>query len=324
MKSNEPDNTSAAASEAGGMKPVRRPVGAAERSDDHISDRPIVDMGDGALVIDRWRLADALLPGVLAAGRLEIDAWDDEDLCVQMKTDRTPVTIADHQAEEVIHAALQKVAPGILVIGEETHGANRKPNSGEPFFLVDPLDGTRDFIDHLPQFTVNVALIDHGRPMFGMIFAPALDLLFVTTGVGHAIMADVACRKSLKQLASYMPQTIHTRPSDPENLKAFASRSHMDAVTGDILQKIGKCKPIQIGSSLKFCLIAQGEGDVYVRHGPTSEWDTAAGEAILEAAGGTVTTLDGKKLTYGGANGGYLNPDFVAWGDPDLISSFDI
>lgn len=287
-------------------------------------ERPIVDMGDGALVVDRWRLADAILPGVLAAGRLEIDAWDDEDLCVQMKTDRTPVTIADHQAEEVLHAALNKVAPGILVIGEETYGGSRRPKAGEPFFLVDPLDGTKDFIDHLPQFTVNVALIDHGRPIFGMIFAPALDLLFVTTGIGHAIMADVACRKSLKQLASYVPQTINTRQSDPEKLKAFASRSHMDDVTCDILDQIGQCDRVQIGSSLKFCLIARGEGDVYVRHGPTSEWDTAAGEAILEAAGGTVTTLDGKKLSYGGAHGAYLNPDFVAWGDPELISQFDV
>ncbi|MEL7049015.1 MAG: inositol monophosphatase family protein, partial [Pseudomonadota bacterium] len=218
-------------------------------------DGPVVTVTDGDMLIDRWRLADALLPGVLAAGRLEIDAWDDEDLGVQIKADRTPVTIADHEAEEILRKALETVAPDILVIGEESFDATRRPGKSEPFFLLDPLDGTKDFIDHLPQFTVNVALIDHGRPIFGMIFAPALDLLFVTTGIGHAIMADVACRKSLKQLASYAPQTIHTRQSDPDNLKAFASRSHMDAATGDILRRIGKCQPVQMGSSLKFCYI---------------------------------------------------------------------
>lgn len=283
---------------------------------------PIAVDPSGHLVIDHYRLADCLVPAVLAAGRLEMDAWDDEDLCVRMKVDRTPVTDADHNAEEILVSALSEVAPDVLVVGEESSGETRAPEAGEAFFLVDPLDGTRDFIDHLPQFTVNVALIQGGRPVFGMIFAPALDMLFVTTSGQSAIMADVACRKTPKQLAAYRTQEIHTRRANPNDLRAYASRSHMDNRTADILQRIGPCERTHMGSSLKFCFIAQGLGDIYVRHGPTCEWDTAAGEAILRAAGGTVTTFGGDALEYGGGEHGYRNPAFVAWGDPHLICRF--
>lgn len=273
---------------------------------------------DGTVALDRQRLADALLPAVLAAGRVEMTRWDDAEIAVRIKSDETPVTEADHEAEEVLIAALSCVAPGVLVIGEETFEQTRAPRDGEPFFLVDPLDGTHDFIEHIPEFTVNVALIEHGRPVFGMIYAPALNALFVTTAPDCARMALIECHQTTSSLDGCRSRPIQTRPSDPENLIAFSSRKHNDAQTCEILARMGTCAATPVGSSLKFCLIARGYGDVYVRRGPTSEWDTAAGEAILEAAGGAVTTFDGGKIVYGGAERRYRNPFFVAWGDPRL------
>lgn len=274
--------------------------------------------GDGLVDVDRSRLADALLPAVLAAGRVEMTAWDDKDISVNEKPDHTPVTEADHQAEALLQAALADVAPGILVVGEETHEETRAPALNEPFFLVDPLDGTRDFIAHEPEFTVNIALIELGRPVFGMIYAPALDALFVTTAADHSIMALIDCKATTTTLKGCRTRPIQTRPSDPENLIAFTSRRHTDETTRETLNRIGNCETTPMGSSLKFCLIARGYGDLYVRRGPTSEWDTAAGEAILQAAGGEVTAFDGTLLTYGGAERKYRNPHFVAWGDPAL------
>lgn len=280
---------------------------------------PAVRVLDGGkLVLDRERLADALLPAVLAAGRVEMKRWDDDDLTVRMKSDDTPVTEADHEAEELLVTALAAVAPGVLVIGEEKFEQTRAPRGSEPFFLVDPLDGTHDFIEHIPEFTVNVALIEHGRPVFGMIYAPALNALFVTTAPDCARMALIECHQSTTSLKDCRSRPIQTRTSDPDNLIAFSSRKYSDAETCEILKKMGTCAATPVGSSLKFCLIARGYGDVYVRRGPTSEWDTAAGEAILDAAGGEVTTFDGGKIIYGGAERRYLNPFFVAWGDPSL------
>lgn len=273
---------------------------------------------DGSVALDCERLADALLPAVLAAGRVEMTRWDDAEITVRLKSDETPVTEADHEAEEVLVAALASVAPGVLVIGEETFESSRPPRDGEPFFLVDPLDGTRDFIDHIPEFTVNVALIEHGRPVFGMIYAPALNALFVTTARDCARMALIECHTTTTSLKACRSRPIQTRASDPDNLIAFSSRKYNDAETCEILKTMGTCAATPVGSSLKFCLIARGYGDVYVRRGPTSEWDTAAGEAILEAAGGEVTTFDGGKIVYGGAERHYRNPYFVAWGDPRL------
>lgn len=282
-------------------------------------DGTVSKSANGKYTLDYSGLADALLPAVLAAGRIEMAAWDDEGLQVRHKVDDSPVTDADHDAEDVLIVALSQAAPGVLVIGEERAGETRAPVGDEPFFLVDPLDGTRNFIEHLPEFTVNVALIVDGRPVFGMIYAPALQALYVTTSLNSAVEAKVACGETPHGLAGCRTTPIRARRSDPEELVALASRSHCGDEIDGLLAKLGKCRTRCMGSSIKFCLIARGEGDVYLRTGETSEWDTAAGEAILRAAGGAVTSFDGKSLVYGQAGDGYRNPPFVAWGDKALM-----
>lgn len=282
-------------------------------------DKPVSNDGNSDYKLDYRALADALLPAVLAAGRIEMAAWDDEGLQVSRKADNSPVTSADHDAEDVLIVALAEAAPGVLVVGEERAGQTRAPVGNEPFFLVDPLDGTRNFIEHLPEFTVNVALIENGRPVFGMIYAPALQALYVTTSADSAVEAKVACGESPEGLEGCRVTPIRARESDPELLVALASRSHCGDEIDGLLAKLGRCETRCMGSSIKFCLIARGEGDVYLRTGETSEWDTAAGEAILRAAGGAVTSFSGQPLIYGRADGQYCNPPFVAWGDKALM-----
>lgn len=285
-----------------------------------VSGSPAVGWRDDVFHLDHARLVDALLPAVLSAGRIEMAAWEDENLQVLCKSDDSPVTEADHAAEDVIIAALKVAAPGIHVVGEETGSSVRKPEEGEAFFLVDPLDGTRNFIEHLPEFTVNIGLIRHGRPVFGMIYAPAMKALYATVSPDAAVEVKVACGEAPSGLAECCDvHPMRTRRSDKADLLAFASRSHRGAHMDELLSLVGTCQTKHMGSSLKFCLIARGEGDVYVRHGETSEWDTAAGEAILDAAGGQVTTFDGKSLVYGGQGRQYRNPPFVAWGDKQLV-----
>ena len=279
----------------------------------------MIKEANGRYTLDYSGLADALLPAVLAAGRIEMAAWDDAGLQVSRKSDDSPVTAADHDAEDVLILALAQAAPGVLVIGEERAGETRAPVGNEPFFLVDPLDGTRNFIEHLPEFTVNVALIVDGRPVFGMIYAPALQALYVTTSVDSAVEAKVACGETPHGLAGCLTSPIRARSSDPDELVALASRSHCGDEIDGLLAKLGRCETRCMGSSIKFCLIARGEGDLYLRTGETSEWDTAAGEAILRAAGGAATAFDGKALVYGRAGESYRNPPFVAWGDKALM-----
>jgi 3'(2'), 5'-bisphosphate nucleotidase len=259
------------------------------------------------------RLLEALLPAVLAAGRAEMRHFG-SGVAVETKADTTPVTVADHVAEEILLAGIGKAAPGIPVIAEEAVAAGKMPSIGNAFFLVDPLDGTRAFIRQSPEFTINIGLIENRCPVFGIIYAPALAQLFATLAPDKAVEVAIAPDAGPASLADLRTKRLTTRKPNPQALVAFASRSHATESTDAFLQRLPIAEKRRASSSLKFCLIARGEADLYARLGQTSEWDTAAGHAILSAAGGTVTTLEGVPLQYGKSDAGFANPHFVAWG----------
>lgn len=222
------------------------------------------------------------------------------------KADLSPVTAADEESEELILRRLGEIAPDIPVIAEESAAAGRMPDlSSGPFFLVDPLDGTREFLDRNGEFTINIALIENGDPVAGIVYAPALERMFLGWQ-GSAF----------EQRNSDGPvHPISTRAPVKGTWRAVASRSHRDAETNRFLAHNGISDIVAAGSSLKFCLLASGEADVYPRFGPTMEWDTAAGHAVLLAAGGRVTLEDTTTpLRYGKRDLGYRNPNFIAWG----------
>jgi 3'(2'), 5'-bisphosphate nucleotidase len=235
-------------------------------------------------------------------------------LDVDRKADSSPVTAADRESEAILIEALAKAAPGIPVVAEESVASGSIPMVGDAFFLVDPLDGTREFINKCGEFTINVGLIEAGRPVFGLVYAPALGELFATIGPGRAVMTEVAPDAPARALTDYTLRPLLARIPDAAALVAVESRSHRNAKTEAYLARFAVQDSRRCGSSLKFCLIAKGEADFYPRLGETSEWDTAAGQAILEAAGGTVVMLDGAPLRYGKSGSGFLNPHFVAWG----------
>jgi 3'(2'), 5'-bisphosphate nucleotidase len=224
------------------------------------------------------------------------------DFQARAKADGSPVTEADERADAVIRPALAALAPGVPVVSEEHMANEGAPAVAGDFWLVDPLDGTKEFIQRNGEFTVNIALVGDRSPMLGVVYAPALDLLYAgATGVGA--FTEHAGRRS----------TIACRATPPEGLTVVSSRSHGDeAALEQFLAGRRVASAITAGSSLKFCRIAAGEADLYPRLGRTMEWDTAAGHAVLAAAGGRVTELDGTDLRYG--KSGFANPHFVASG----------
>ena len=222
------------------------------------------------------------------------------------KADQSPVTAADEEAEEFILRRLQDIAPGTPVLAEESAAAGRVPDlASGTFFLVDPLDGTREFLNRNGEFTVNIALVASGAPVAGVVFAPARGRLFY--GFGDSAWEQGADEAS--------PRAIRTVAPTAGAVRAVASRSHRDPATDAFLAGHNVSQIVSAGSSLKFCLLASGEADLYPRMGPTMEWDTAAGDAVLRAAGGRVTLEDGvTPLAYGKADAGFRNPTFIAWG----------
>lgn len=225
---------------------------------------------------------------------------------VRTKQDQSPVTAADEEAEEFILPLLREIAPALPVLAEESAAAGNLPDlSSGIFFLVDPLDGTREFLDRNGEFTVNIALVEKGRPVAGVVFAPAANRMFFGSDIG-----------AFEQDAPGAPtRPIRTRAPVTGAIRAVASRSHRDAGTDLFLARHHVSDIVSAGSSLKFCLLAAGEADLYPRMGPTMEWDTAAGHAVLLAAGGRVTLEDETTpLLYGKSGAGFRNPNFIAWG----------
>ena len=233
------------------------------------------------------------------------------------KRDGSPVTAADERAEAIIRERLRRLARPIPIVAEEATAAGQAIEIGQRFVLVDPLDGTREFVARNGEFTINVALVEGGVPIAGAVYAPALERLWFGGQTAFACAAPVGA--DLPDAASW--RTLRTRPA-PESLVALASRSHGDPATEAFLQRLPIRERRSAGSSLKFCVIAEGEGDVYPRFAPTMEWDTAAGDAVLRAAGGVVLAVEGGPLVYGKVAAGLRNGGFVAWGDPRLAARF--
>src|SRR5690606_32951539 len=207
------------------------------------------------------------------------------------------------------------------VVAEEAVSRGECPDLNYAFFLVDPVDGTREFVAGGTDFTVNIGLIVDRTPRFGLIYAPASDMLFVTVGRDEAAEVRISPEAEPAGLGDVQLSRIRTREPDPARLVAVASRSHRTPDNDRFLADPRIVSSRNIGSSLKFCLVARGEADIYPRFGPTSEWDTAAGHAIVLAAGGLVTRLDKHPLEYGKSEGRFVNPSFVVWGRPSLLPS---
>lgn len=225
------------------------------------------------------------------------------------KADSSPLTEADLAAEDVIARRLAEWVPHVHVVSEEA--TRHPPPPGAPFLLVDPLDGTREFVGDSGEFTVNIALIEDGRPTCVVVVAPALNRIW-TGASGLGAMGGVIPGTGGLSLDALRP--IRARPRPAARPVAVASRSHLDPDTAAFLDRIEAGERRSIGSSLKFCLLAEGEADVYPRFGPTMEWDTAAGHAVLAAAGGRVETPDGAPFRYGKADAAFRNGPFIAWG----------
>ena len=260
-------------------------------------------------------LAEGLLSVALTVARVQM-AHFSAGVAVEIKADHSPVTIADRQSEEIILAALARVAPGVPVVSEEAAAEGHIPETGNSFFLVDPLDGTKPFIRGSPQFTINIGLVAMRRPVFGLVYAPAIPDFYVTVGPDEAVAARLPPSSTAQSLADCDLEPLRTRVPDPNAIGALTSHTHKNSKTQRFLDQYHVVESRGVSSSLKFGLLARGEADVYPRTGETSEWDTAAGHAVLAAAGGAVTTLDGEPLLYGKPR--FLNPDFVAWGRTPL------
>ena len=225
---------------------------------------------------------------------------------VRDKADASPVTIADEAAEKIILADLAELAPDIPVVAEEAVAGGQVPTVADRFFLVDPLDGTKEFIGHRDEFTVNIALISDGRPSAGVVYAPALGELFAASTAGPPRKYAGGCSVDLR-IATF----DRGRP-----LRVMGSRSHASAAMQTWLDTLDVPYTfVAAGSSLKFCRVAEGRADVYPRFGHTNQWDTAAAHAVLERAGGMVSDLSGAPLCYG-CDRPMLNPFFTAIGDP--------
>lgn len=282
----------------------------------------MTDTADASLLSPDAALLDALAALALEAGRaiLDVRAAGAE---AEWKADGSPVTEADARAEAIILAGLERAAPGVPVVAEESVAAGRVPAAARQFFLVDPLDGTKEFLragdDNRGEFTVNIALVRDGAPIAGVVHAPAIDRLWAA-GPGGAWAADVDADGRLGA-----PAPIAVRPRATDRCVAVASRSHRTPETDAYLALYPVTDFRSAGSSLKFCLVAEGAADLYPRLGRTMEWDTAAGDAVLRAAGGLTTTLDGAPLVYGkrdqADDADFANPHFVARGDLELKTS---
>lgn len=249
-------------------------------------------------------LLDALAPAVREAGRL-IESIRLGGHAVRHKADASPVTEADEAAELLLTAAIRAVdnAP---IVGEEAHAGGHRPAPAQRFWLIDPLDGTKDFIAGRPAYSVNVALIEAGRPVLGLVLSPRDGTLWAgALGSGAYRQYDGGEREAITTRPLATPPTV------------VISHSHLDDETKSYLATLGLVQLEPAGSSLKFCRLAEGSADVYPRFGPTCEWDTAAGHAVLLAAGGAMRAAGGGEFAYGKA--GYLNGGFLAVGD---VASF--
>ena len=252
------------------------------------------------------QLLEAMIGAAIDAGRAIDDIYR-SGFEIAHKADSSPVTTADHAAEHIILERLAACAASTPVVAEESVAAGRVPAAANEFFLVDPLDGTKEFIGRRGDFTVNIALVRSGTPALGVVYAPAKGRLFA----GDATRGAFALDQDPRAAGSDTRTAIHVREA-PAGLTAVASRSHRTPETDAYLARYRVADVVSVGSSLKFCLLAEGKADLYPRMGPTMEWDTAAGHAVLLAAGGAVIGPGGAPLRYGKPE--FRNSWFVASG----------
>jgi 3'(2'), 5'-bisphosphate nucleotidase len=263
-----------------------------------------------------WRdghLIDAIAEIAVGAGAVIMPHYGEGRATT--KSDGSPVTLADGQAEEFIHERLSKLLSGIPIVAEEACSAKQVPDFVDLFVLVDPLDGTKEFLKRNGEFSVNIALIENRTPVAGVIYAPSLGKLWLAGP--KAETADIACGARIETATGR--RDIHTRKRPQDGLIAMASRSHMNPETERMLERFDIRERYYVGSSIKFCRIAEGLADIYVRHGTTMEWDTAAGHAVLAAAGGALTGVDGQSFLYGKRSDDFYNSGFIAVGDPAIL-----
>lgn len=246
------------------------------------------------------------------------------------KSDGSPVTAADAAAEAVILAGLEQLFPGVPVVAEEAVEAGRLPTVSGRYFLVDPLDGTREFLKRNGEFTVNIALIENDVPVFGVVLAPALDEIYwggslpADLGGGDvAVSGAFSGKVSGNRITDVTPIMVRSRPAG--GLSVLASRSHLSEETAALIGRLDVVERLSVGSSLKLCWVAAGKADLYPRLSPTMQWDIAAGDAVLRAAGGHVLEADSlKPLAYsvpaGAQKSDLLNPHFIALSDPELLA----
>ena len=273
---------------------------------------------------DAYRdLARELVPAALDAG-VAIMRHFHEHVAVETKADHSPVTAADREAEDIILEALAHVAPGVPVVAEEMASRGEVPEVSGTLFLVDPLDGTRGFIKQRPAFTVNIALAVDGRARFGIVYAPALAQMFVTLGAAHAVELKVPPEPARDVLEHVEAVRLEARYGARQRLSIATSR-YVSKRFDQRLSKLPAHDRISVDSSLKFCLVARGDADLYPRLGEINEWDSAAGNAVLTAAGGCVTDLAGAPIRYGNGASKFVHGAFVAWASPEpteLITRF--
>jgi 3'(2'), 5'-bisphosphate nucleotidase len=256
---------------------------------------------------DLAALAEALMPIADSAGEAVMKVYDGA-FAVQRKDDNSPLTLADLESQRVIMDGLKAITPDIPILSEESAAAPwAERQCWRELWIVDPLDGTREFVKRNGEFTINIALIVEHEPLLGIVSAPAQRLTYWGMAGGGAFMS--ARGEAARRIHTAAPQ----RP-----LRVVGSRSHMSPQTADYLARLPPHVVAGVGSSLKFCLLAEGKAELYPRFGPTSEWDTAAGQAVLEAAGGHVTRMDGHRLRYN-CRESVINGDFVAFSDASVL-----
>jgi 3'(2'), 5'-bisphosphate nucleotidase len=258
---------------------------------------------------DLTGLAQALMPVVERASSAIMQIYDGA-FAVQRKDDNSPLTLADLESQRVIIEGLKRLTPEIPVLSEESAAAPwAERQTWSELWVVDPLDGTREFVKRNGEFTINIALIVQHEPVLGVVCAPAQRVTYWGMAGDGAFMRahDAATRP------------IHIAPPQ-RPVRVLGSRSHASAQTAAYLARLGPHVVSGVGSSLKFCLLAEGKADLYIRFGATSEWDTAAGQAVLEAAGGHVTRMDGHRMRYN-CRESLINGDFVAFSDPKVLPS---
>jgi 3'(2'), 5'-bisphosphate nucleotidase len=259
------------------------------------ADRPIVD--------------DALWAKLTAAVARAAAVTLDASRTVRIKDDQTPVTEADERSQAVLLEALARLMPGVAVVSEEM--AVRPSRVGDVFILIDPLDGTREFVSGSDEYTVNLAIMNDRAPVAGIVAVPQAGIIYRGRVQRGAERLTMSPRSDTADISA----AVHVRTAPRNGVVAAVSRSHLDPATVALLDRLHIGNRLPCGSALKFCRVAEGAADIYPRLAPTREWDVAAGHAVVAAAGGAVMTPDGSPLRYGDAEADYRLPAFIAWGD---------